>query len=75
MLGDVTDLDYLATIQNDYKHRSHGCPICGTPANQLAWFFFATPVETWEVLMGRAGWMTVCDKCHLQVDFFGGILS
>ena len=24
----------------------------------------------WEHLCGRAGWMTVCDRCHLQVDFF-----
>jgi HEAT repeat protein len=72
--GEIESAD-IGIIQEDYKARSHSCPLCGRAANQLAWFFFSTPPETWEVLVGRAGWMTVCDKCHIQVDFFGGIMS
>jgi HEAT repeat protein len=58
-----------------YARQAHNCPICGKAANELAWFFFSTPPKTWQDLMGHAGWMTVCDDCHIQVDFFGGIIS
>jgi len=40
------------------------------PARQLSWFYFESPSETWEYLCGRAGWMTVCNRCQRQVDFF-----
>jgi len=51
------------------------CPKCGAPPDKLSWFYFESPKWTWEKLCGRAGWMTVCDKCHLQVDFFVGIMN
>jgi hypothetical protein len=41
----------------------------------LSWFHFESPDETWEHLGGRAGWMTVCDRCHLQLDFFREVLK
>lgn len=53
-----------------YGRDAHSCPVCGKPANELAWFYFSTPPGTWEKTIGSAGWMTVCDDCHLQVDFF-----
>ncbi|MEM6281484.1 MAG: hypothetical protein AAF787_04755, partial [Chloroflexota bacterium] len=53
-----------------YSDRAHDCPICGKPAADLSWFFITTPEITWQKLMGREGWQSVCDDCHVQVDFF-----
>ena len=53
-----------------YAAKAKACPRCHTAAGQLIWFYFDTPSEMWEHLCGRAGWMTVCDRCHLQVGFF-----
>jgi hypothetical protein len=46
------------------------CPTCGLHALKHTWFYFESPEWTWERLCGRAGWMTVCDACHRQVNFF-----
>lgn len=52
------------------------CPNCGAPPERLSWFYFRSPEWTWqEDLCGRAGWMTVCDPCHVQVDFFMEVMS
>ncbi len=42
------------------------CPRCQKP---LTWIYFSSPPWTWRMLCGRAGWIAVCDDCHLQVDF------
>jgi hypothetical protein len=60
--------------QASYLKRAKTCPQCGLAA-QLTWFYFESPKETWENLCGRAGWMTVCDKCHVQVDFFLEVMN
>ena len=51
------------------------CPECKTAAKDLAWFYFTSSERDWESLAGSAGWMTVCDKCKIQVDFFLEIMS
>ena len=61
--------------QQRYTATAKACPQCHTAAGQLIWFYFESPAETWEHLCGRAGWMTVCDRCHLQVDFFCEVLN
>lgn len=58
-----------------YSQDAMPCVKCRTPAEQLAWFYFVSPKQTWQVLAGRGGWMTVCGECHIQVDFFVEILS
>ena len=65
----------LADGHRAYLPAAKVCPQCQTPAGQLSWFYFESPSETWEHLCGRAGWMTVCDRCHLQVDFFLEVLN
>ena len=42
------------------------CPACQKPAE---WIWFDSPPWTWEKLCGRAGWLALCDNCHLQVEF------
>jgi hypothetical protein len=61
--------------QARHLHGAKACPKCGVAAERLAWLYFESPEGTWELLCGRAGWMTVCDECHVQVDFFLEILS
>ena len=48
--------------------RSHAtvCPRCQKP---LGWIYFSSPSWTWRKLWGRAGWLGICDPCHLQVEF------
>lgn len=58
-----------------YLSTAKACPQCHTVAGQLSWFYFDSPAETWKHLCGRAGWMTVCDRCHLQVDFFCDVMN
>jgi len=53
-----------------FAKSAHACPECATPADRLAWFYFRSPDSTWKWLCGIAGWMTVCDWCERQVDFF-----
>jgi hypothetical protein len=50
--------------------QAHPCPVCGTAPDELAWFWFCSPFETWEMLCGRAGWVSFCDRDERQVDFF-----
>jgi hypothetical protein len=51
------------------------CPQCATPPEKLTWIYFHSPEWTWQHLCGRAGWMTVCDTCHLQTGFFLEIMN
>ena len=51
------------------------CPICDTPADRLSWVYLVTPEWTWQTVCGKAGWITVCNRCRLQVDFFVEIMN
>jgi hypothetical protein len=46
------------------------CPGCATPAADLAWTYFTSPIETWLTFQGTAGWLAVCDACRDQAAFF-----
>lgn len=56
--------------QGMYGSRARVCPGCRTPARYLRWVYFRSPDETWANLCGRAGWLTICEWCEMQVDFF-----
>lgn len=58
-----------------YLQQAHKCPTCGTPPEFLEWFYFNSPDWTWRNLCGRAGWMTYCEWCENQVDFFLEIMN
>ena len=42
------------------------CPCC---SRTLTWVYFSTRAWTWQKLCGRAGWLGLCDHCHMQVEF------
>ena len=46
------------------------CPICGTAAESLSWFWFTSSWDSWAHLAGRAGWVSFCDRDRCRVDFF-----
>jgi hypothetical protein len=58
-----------------YATIAKACSQCHASASELTWFYFSSPPETWESLCGCAGWMTVCDHCHQQVDFFEEVMN
>ncbi len=65
----------VAAAKDHYRTQAQACPKCGKAAKDLDWFYSESPAWTWQNLCGRAGWMSVCDDCHLQVDFFLEILN
>jgi hypothetical protein len=60
----------LDEAKRRYMPSAVPCSKCGAAPEQLTWIHFISPAWTWEMLCGRAGWLTVCERCHLQVDFF-----
>jgi hypothetical protein len=52
------------------KKDGRPCPECGTWSDQLACFYYQSSAVTWTKKCGRAGWLVVCDRCHVQVQFF-----
>jgi hypothetical protein len=53
---------------NEYNnHKS--CPICGMTSDKLIWIRFVSPKYTWTNLCGRSGPLSICPKCHIQVEF------
>jgi hypothetical protein len=65
----------VEAAQSMYLERASSCPRCKTSADQLSWYFYTSPDQDWQALAGRAGWITVCEGCHIQVDFFIFIMN
>jgi hypothetical protein len=51
------------------------CPFCRAPFDELTRVYFVSPAWTWEERCGRAGWLTICDHCHVQVQFFCDLMN
>ena len=51
------------------------CPKCGTPPEKLKWINFRSPDWTWKHLCGCGGPMSICEKCHKQVEFYSMIMN
>jgi hypothetical protein len=64
----------LADVATHFAY-ARPCPKCGAASEKLSWFYFESPKETWAMECGVAGWMTVCDPCHIQVNFFDDVIS
>jgi len=47
------------------------CPRCNRPADQLTWLYYREPV----FLSFKRGWLTICESCHLQVDYFDDLIG
>ena len=51
------------------------CPCCGCSYEKLTWFEFSCPPWTWQNLCGVRGLMSVCDHCHVQVEFITQLVN
>lgn len=58
-----------------YLDHAKACSECGAKAAVLEWLYFRSPAWTWEQLVGREGWLTICRSCHHQVDFFVVVMN
>lgn len=56
--------------QLEYIDHAKSCPKCGESPDNLFWLGIQSPNELWDKGAGKAGFLTICEKCHLQVDFF-----
>lgn len=65
----------VADGKRAYLEAASACPGCQTLPDDLSWFYFESPRETWKMLCGCAGWMVVCDKCHRQTSYFEEVMS
>jgi hypothetical protein len=61
--------------KNHYLASAKACPRCETVPESLNWFYFGSPKETWSMQCGVAGWLAICDNCHLHVNFFPEAMS
>src|SRR5262245_65947498 len=55
--------------QQQFIARARPCPQCGAPASGLFWFSVTDPEAAWDAGTGRVGFLTICERCKLQVDF------
>jgi hypothetical protein len=65
----------VAEGKKAYLESASPCPGCQTPPDELTWFYFESPKDTWEMLCGTAGWIVVCDKCHQQISYFEKVMN
>jgi len=59
-----------AEAQARYQDAARRCPGCGHGAAALAWVYYRSEAWTWHAGCGTGGWLTLCDGCDLQVDYF-----
>lgn len=59
----------IEVAQEQFLAQAKPCPQCGAPASGLFWFSVADAEAAWDAGIGRVGFLTVCERCQLQVDF------
>jgi hypothetical protein len=55
--------------------RAKSCPSCGAPPRSLDWVYYSSSPESWERLMGRRGWITLCNRCQQEVQSIWTIIN
>ncbi len=53
----------------------NSCPRCGRKSEELIWINFRSPSWTWRELCGRAGPLSLCPDCSIQVQFILRVMS
>lgn len=44
------------------------CPVCGKKPTEQRWLYYWSPIEDWDKMRGRAGWVGICDNCEIQAS-------
>jgi hypothetical protein len=71
-LDRIDSTVYRAAIgfaQGQFLAGAQPCPQCGCAATELFWFSVTDPEAAWAAGVGRVGFLTLCKRCKLQVDF------
>lgn len=71
-IDSIDSTVYRAAIkfaQQELLAGAQPCSSCGCPAAELFWFSISDPEAAWDAGTGRVGFLTLCERCHLQVDF------
>ena len=55
------------------KHRP--CPRCARPSDELEWIKFSSSEWTWKHMAGRAGPLSICPACKIQVQFICHVMN
>ncbi|HVK10559.1 MAG TPA: hypothetical protein VM597_17465 [Gemmataceae bacterium] len=55
--------------QELHANRARSCSDCSRVPTDLFWVCVTSPNETWRSKEGCVGFLTICEKCRLQVDF------
>ena len=66
-------LEQFQGVKEEYLVEAKSCPNCEAPPDELRWVYVQEapqPSERPGAHSHREGYLLVCDKCHLQVDFF-----
>lgn len=53
-----------------YLQQAIPCPLCKTPPEELTWVYLVIPRWACKNADENEGWITICDRCKLQIDFF-----
>jgi hypothetical protein len=59
----------IAFAQELFLNKTRQCPKCARSAPELFWVCVTDPGAAWDAGKGRVGFLTLCKKCKLQVDF------
>lgn len=58
----------------NYKGHDN-CPKCRLSSEKLKWISFSSPDWTWKNMVGRAGPLSICPDCKIQVEFINEIMN
>ena len=73
MSGGDTSQSGLPSVEEAkerFLQQALSCPLCKTPPEQLSWVYLVIPQWACKNEEETEGWVTMCDRCKLQVDFF-----
>jgi hypothetical protein len=63
-------LPSVEKAKEKYLEQAIPCPLCKTPPEQLSWVYMVIPEWACKSAEQNEGWVTICDRCKIQIDFF-----
>lgn len=64
-------LPSIEKAKKKFLRHAMPCPLCKTPPEHLSWVYLVIPQWACKGLDEKEGWVTICDGCKLQINFFG----
>ncbi|MCJ7664272.1 MAG: hypothetical protein MUO24_08525 [Desulfobacterales bacterium] len=73
MFGEDKGQNRLPSVE-ETKERFHwqalSCLLCKAPPEELSWIYLGIPPWASKDAEKKAGWLIICDRCKLKIDFF-----